>query len=218
MSSGPIDSRCECPIDATRRVGSDSFAQPLEGAMARARRCARRVLSRAREVQGWRNRARATILAYEFTAPLRLAGSPVRPRSTRGPCGVRGVEARVARRGTGRHRFEQETIWLTQALISELFQVAVPTVNEHLKSVYAENELDQAATIRKSRIVRQEGARQVTRDIEHYSLPAILAVGYRVRSHRGTQFRQWATARLTEYLVKGFAMDDERLKNPPGPG
>ena len=115
-------------------------------------------------------------------------------------------------------RFENETIWLTQALIADLFQITVPTVNEHLKGIFAEGELAGAATIRKFRIVRSEGARQVARDIEHYSLPAILAVGYRVRSHRGTQFRQWATARLSEYLVKGFAMDDERLKNPPGKG
>lgn len=115
-------------------------------------------------------------------------------------------------------RFEDETIWLTQALIAELFQVTVPTVNEHLKGTYADGELSPGATIRKSRIVRLEGSRRVARDIEHYSLPAILAVGYRVRSPRGTQFRQWATARLTEFLVKGFTMDDDRLKNPPGPG
>ncbi|MEQ1628603.1 MAG: virulence RhuM family protein [Nitrospira sp.] len=115
-------------------------------------------------------------------------------------------------------RFENDTIWLTQAQLAELFQVTVPTVNEHLKGIYIEGELTAGATIRKFRIVRSEGARQVTREIEHYSLPAILAVGYRVRSHRGTQFRQWATARLSEYLVKGFTMDDERLKNPPGKG
>lgn len=115
-------------------------------------------------------------------------------------------------------RFENETIWLTQALIAELFQVTVPTVNEHLKGIYDDGELDNGPTIRNFRIVRIEGNREVTRSIEHYSLPAILAVGYRVRSHRGTQFRQWATARLSEYLVKGFAMDDERLKNPPGRG
>ena len=115
-------------------------------------------------------------------------------------------------------RFEDETIWLAQAQIAELFQVTVPTVNEHLKGIFAEGELPPGATIRKFRIVRQEGSREVTREIEHYSLPGILAVGYRVRSHRGIQFRQWATARLTEYLVKGFTMDDERLKNPPGKG
>lgn len=115
-------------------------------------------------------------------------------------------------------RFENETIWLTQALIAELFQVTVPTVNEHLKGIYAEGELPEGPTIRKFRIVRLEGTREVAREIEHYSLSAILAVGYRIRSPRGTQFRQWATARLSEYLVKGFVMDDERLKNPPGPG
>lgn len=115
-------------------------------------------------------------------------------------------------------RFENETIWLTQAQIAELFQITVPTVNEHLKGIYEDAELPEAATIRNFRIVRIEGKRQVAREIEHYNLPAILAVGYRVRSHRGTQFRQWATARLSEYLVKGFTMDDERLKNPPGPG
>jgi hypothetical protein len=115
-------------------------------------------------------------------------------------------------------RLENETLWLPQALIADLFQVTVPTVNEHLKGIYAESELATGPTIRKFRIVRLEGSREVARDIEHYNLDAILAVGFRVRSHRGTQFRQWATARLNEYLVKGFTMDDERLKNPPGKG
>jgi len=115
-------------------------------------------------------------------------------------------------------RFEDDTIWLTQVLLAELFQKDVRTINEHLANIFEEGELSREATIRKFRIVRSEGARQITREIEHYNLPVILAVGYRVRSHRGTQFRQWATARLNEYLVKGFAMDDERLKNPPGPG
>lgn len=115
-------------------------------------------------------------------------------------------------------RFENETIWLTQALIAELFQKDVRTINEHLVNIFEEGELSREATIRNFRIVRSEGTREVTRTIEHYSLPAILAVGYRVRSHRGMQFRQWATARLSEYLVKGFAMDDERLKNPSGRG
>ncbi len=115
-------------------------------------------------------------------------------------------------------RFEGADVWLTQALMAELFQVTVPTINEHLKGIYSEGELPVEATIRKFRIVRSEGTRRVTREIEHYGLEAILAVGYRVRSQRGTQFRQWATARLKEYLVKGFTMDDERLKNPPGKG
>ncbi|MBI5868983.1 MAG: virulence RhuM family protein [candidate division Zixibacteria bacterium] len=115
-------------------------------------------------------------------------------------------------------RFENETLWLTQALLAELFQKDVRTINEHLVNIFEEGELSRAATIRKFRIVRLEGTREVAREVEHYSLPAILAVGYRVKSPRGTQFRQWATARLNEYLVKGFTMDDERLKNPPGKG
>jgi len=115
-------------------------------------------------------------------------------------------------------RFENETIWLTQALIAELFQKDVRTINEHLVNIFEEGELSREPTIRKFRIVRLEGRREVTRDVEHYRLEAILAVGYRVRSRRGTQFRQWATARLSEYLVKGFTMDDERLKKTPGKG
>ncbi|MBI5723331.1 MAG: virulence RhuM family protein [Planctomycetes bacterium] len=115
-------------------------------------------------------------------------------------------------------RFENETLWLPQALIAELFQKDVRTINEHLVNIYDEGEISRDSTIRKLRIVRLEGIREVARQIEHYSLPAILAIGYRVCSYRGTQFRQWATARLSEYLVKGFTMDDERLKNPPGPG
>lgn len=109
-------------------------------------------------------------------------------------------------------RVEGETIWLTQALMAELFEIGVGTVNHHLKELYAEGELSPEATIRRYRIVRTEGTREVSREIEHYNLEAIIAVGYRVRSHRGTQFRQWATARLHEYLVKGFTLDDERLK------
>ena len=115
-------------------------------------------------------------------------------------------------------RFENETVWLTQAVMADLFQKDIRTINEHVVNIFEEGELSREATIRKFRIVRLEGSREVAREIEHYSLPVILAVGYRVRSHRGTQFRQWATARLTEYLVKGFTMDDERLKNPPGKG
>ena len=115
-------------------------------------------------------------------------------------------------------RFENETVWLTQALLADLFQRDVRTINEHLVHIYEEGELAREATIRRFRIVRTEGAREVSREIEHYNLETILAVGYRVRSPRGTQFRQWATARLSEFLVKGFTMDDARLKNPPGPG
>ena len=115
-------------------------------------------------------------------------------------------------------RLDEGTIWLAQAQIAELFGKDVRTVNEHLSNIFDEGELSREATIRKFRIVRIEGSREVSREIEHYNLEVILAVGYRVRSPRGTQFRQWATARLEEYLRKGFTMDDERLKNPPGPG
>ena len=115
-------------------------------------------------------------------------------------------------------RFEDETLWLTQALIAELFQVTPQNVTLHLKAIYEEGELEEVATCKEYLQVRSEGNRQVSRRLRNYNLPAILAVGYRVRSPRGTQFRQWATARLGEYLVKGFTMDDERLKNPPGPG
>lgn len=113
-------------------------------------------------------------------------------------------------------RIEGRTVWLSQRLIAELYQVSVKTVNEHLVNIYDEKELDAQATIRSFRIVQREGARDVSRAIEHYNLDAILAVGYRVRSHRGTVFRQWATARLGELLVKGFTLDDERLKAAGG--
>ncbi|AZN37156.1 virulence RhuM family protein [Iodobacter ciconiae] len=115
-------------------------------------------------------------------------------------------------------RFVEDTLWLTQALMAELFQVKVPTINEHLKTLYADAELQPEATIRKFLIVRSEGPHQVSRNLDHYNLDAILAVGYRVRSARGTQFRRWATERLSEYLIKGFTLDDERLKNPPVAG
>jgi hypothetical protein len=112
-------------------------------------------------------------------------------------------------------RFENESIWLTQKLMADLFQKDVRTINEHIQNVFAEAELTPDSVIRKFRITASDGKNY---DTQHYSLEMILAVGYRVKSPRGTKFRQWATARLTEYLVKGFVMDDERLKNPLGPG
>jgi len=115
-------------------------------------------------------------------------------------------------------RFEDENVWMTQALMAELFQTTPQNITLHLRAIYAEGELSEAATCKDYLQVRSEGRRHVQRTLRHYSLEAILAVGYRVRSPRGTQFRQWATARLQEYLVKGFTMDDERLKNPPGQG
>jgi len=114
-------------------------------------------------------------------------------------------------------RFEDGTIWLTQAQIAELFQTTPQNITLHLKAVFAEGELEEQSTCKEYLQVRQEGERPVTRRLRHYRLEAILAVGYRVRGPRGTLFRQWATARLEEYLRKGFVMDDERLKNPPGP-
>lgn len=107
---------------------------------------------------------------------------------------------------------------MTQALMAELFQTTPQNITLHLRAIYAEGELNETATCKDYLQVRSEGGRQIQRSLRHYNLEAILAVGYRVRSHRGTQFRQWATARLKEYLVKGFTMDDERLKNPPGKG
>jgi len=113
-------------------------------------------------------------------------------------------------------RAEGGTVWLTQKQIAELFQVSLPTVNEHLAGIFAEGELEPERTLRKFRIVQQEGAREVRRQVDHYNLDAIMAVGYRVTSPRGTQFRQWATTQLRDYLVKGFVLDDVRLKEPGG--
>lgn len=108
-------------------------------------------------------------------------------------------------------RFENETVWLSQKAIAELYQVSVPTVNEHIMGILSDGECSDS-TIRSFRIVQTEGSRQVSRTVEHYNLDMILAVGYRVRSGRGSQFRRWATETLKEYVIKGFAMDDERLK------
>jgi len=101
-------------------------------------------------------------------------------------------------------RFAGDSVWLTQALMAELYGKDVRTINEHLQNLFEEAEIAPERTIRKFRIVRREGAREVARLIEHYNLDAILAVGYRVRSPRGVQFRRWATERLSEYLLKGF--------------
>ena len=108
-----------------------------------------------------------------------------------------------------------DTLWATQAQIAELFGKSVPTVNEHLASAYKEREILREATIRKFRIVRQEGDRQVEREVEHYNLDAIFAVGVRVRSPRATQFRQWAFGILKEYVVNGYALNEQRLRNDP---
>lgn len=115
-------------------------------------------------------------------------------------------------------RFEDETLWLTQAQMAELFQTTTQNITLHVKAIYADGEQAEDATCKSYLQVRQEGGRTIKRHVRHYRFEMVLAVGFRVRSHRGTQFRQWATARLQEYLLKGFLLDDERLKNPPGPG
>lgn len=112
-------------------------------------------------------------------------------------------------------RFEDQTLWLPQAGMADLFQTTPQNITLHLKALYADGEISPEATCKDYLQVRQEGERQVRRLVQYYNLDAILSVGYRVRSPRGTQFRRWATDRLREYLVKGFTMDDERLKNPP---
>ncbi len=108
--------------------------------------------------------------------------------------------------------FQDETFWLSQRRLAELFDVEVNTINYHLKEIFKSNELKEEATIRKFRIVQTEGERTVTRDLDLYNLDAIIAVGYRVNSLKATQFRIWATQTLREFIVKGFVLDDERLK------
>lgn len=107
----------------------------------------------------------------------------------------------------------EDNFWLTQRLIAQLFGVEVPAINKHLNNIFEENELDKEATISKMEIVQQEGNRQVKRQVEFYNLDAIIAVGYRVNSKQATQFRIWATKTLKEYIIKGFVLNDEMLKN-----
>jgi len=110
-------------------------------------------------------------------------------------------------------RYEDESIWLSQKLMAELFDVEVNTINYHLKEIYKSSEIQENGTIRKFRIVQQEGKRQVNRDIDFYNLDAIISVGYRVNSVRATQFRQWATQVLREYAIKGYVLDKKRMEN-----
>ncbi len=111
-------------------------------------------------------------------------------------------------------RLADETVWLTQRMMSDLFRKDVRTISEHIRNVYEEHELEPSATIRKFRIVQKEGTRNVTRSVDFYNLDMIISVGYRVKSHVATRFRIWATQQLREYIVKGFVLDDERLKMP----
>ncbi|MBW7854585.1 MAG: virulence RhuM family protein, partial [Candidatus Kapabacteria bacterium] len=108
------------------------------------------------------------------------------------------------------------TVWLTQAAMVELFQSSKANISEHIKHIFEEGELQEEATVRKFRTVQTEGTREVTRNIDYYNLDVIISVGYRVKSLRGTQFRIWATERLREYLIKGFTMNDDLLKQGGG--
>lgn len=110
-------------------------------------------------------------------------------------------------------RLENETVWMTQKAIAELYQTTTQNITLHVKNIYKDNELEEEATCKNYLQVQSEGLRKVKRKAKHYNLEMIIVIGYRVRSHRGTQFRRWATERLNEYLVKGFTMDDDRLKD-----
>lgn len=109
-------------------------------------------------------------------------------------------------------RYEDENIWLTQKMMTTLYDVDVRTINEHIKKIYLDSELDEDTTIRKFRIVQTEGSRQVARDIKHYNLQMIIAVGFKVNSERAVQFRKWVNQIAKDYTIKGWVMDDERLK------
>ena len=109
-------------------------------------------------------------------------------------------------------RLENETVWLSLNQMAELFQTTKQNVSLHIQNIYAEGELRREATVKEYLTVQKEGSREVSRSLEHYNLDVIISVGYRVKSHRGTQFRIWATQRLREYIVKGFTLADERLK------
>lgn len=110
-------------------------------------------------------------------------------------------------------RYEDENIWLTQKMMATLYDVGLPTINEHIKKIYADHEQDEAATIRKFRIVQNEGGRQVTRSVNYYNLQMIIAVGFKVNNQRAVRFRVWANQIVEQYTIKGWAMDEERLKN-----
>ena len=110
--------------------------------------------------------------------------------------------------------FAEDTIWMTQKSMCELYQVAKSSISEHIRNILEDGELDEDATVRKFRTVQTEGSRQVSRELDYYNLDMILAVGYRVRSNVGIHFRRWASGVLTEYMKKGFVLNDERLRNP----
>lgn len=110
-------------------------------------------------------------------------------------------------------RYEDENIWLTQRLLAELYGVGLPTINEHIQKIYADKELTEEATIRNFRIVQTEGSRQVNREVKHYNLQMIIAVGFKVNNERAVQFRKWANGIVKDFTIQGWVMDEERLKN-----
>ena len=110
-------------------------------------------------------------------------------------------------------RFADEDVWVTQVQLAELYETTRQNIGQHIENIYKDEELPRDATIKKFFIVQQEGKREVRRELDHYNLDVIIAIGYRVQSPVATRFRRWATARLHEYIQKGFALDDERLKN-----
>ena len=114
-------------------------------------------------------------------------------------------------------RFDGETVWLTQFALAELFQTTKNNISQHIKNIFEEGELCRNSTVKKFLTVQKEGNREVSRELEYYNLDLIISVGYRIKSRIATAFRQWATLRLREYIVKGFVLDDERLKNPDLP-
>jgi hypothetical protein len=114
-------------------------------------------------------------------------------------------------------RLEGETLWLNQAALAELYQTTKQNISSHIQNIYDEGELTEKSTVKEYLTVQNEGGRQISRQVKHYNLDMIISVGYRIKSHIATHFRQWATQRLREYIVKGFVLDDERLKNPDNP-
>lgn len=120
-----------------------------------------------------------------------------------GQSGKNSIEVRIA----------EESVWLTQKLMGVLFEVSVPTINEHINNLLTQNEISKSATVRNFRIVQKEGTREVARKIEFYNLEAIIAVGFRVNSQRAIQFRQWAVSVLKDFAIRGYVLDKERLKN-----
>ena len=151
-------------------------------------------MARARKLQSGKIKNMKRLIIRNSTAEFLIFTSQA---------GEDGIEVRV----------QDENVWLTQKFIAKLFDVKIPTINEHLKNIFSSRELDKKATIRKFLIVRKEGSRDVSRKVDHYNLEAVIALGYRINSARATDFRRWATRVLKDYAIKGYVLDDERLKN-----